>query len=421
VVIHAIDPRGMETFDVTAADNTSRMSARRVSRVPAQREQEMVHTQEGMFVLAEETGGLFLHDANDLSGALRKAADDSDNYYLIGYHPDSSTFENSNGQPKFHKLEVRVKRTGLHVRSRDGFFGEPGGGDRPLEHTREAQLNHALQSPYSAGSIHPRLTAVFSNLPKTGSFINAYLSFQPQELKWSGEPDGSHKASIDIAAAAFDENGQALGTVDTTFPLQLNPRQYAEAVQKGMVYGIRLPIARPGPYLVRAALRDPATEGSGSAERFVEVPDVESGHLALSSLVLQDAAALAAMAKAEPLEGTGPGRDMTGGAARRSFPRGGTLVYSYEIMNAKADASRHPDIEVQTRLFRAGEQVLTHKTALASAEAVSDPQHLRAGGRLTLGSELTAGEYILQVIVTDKLAPGKFNTTAQSMDFRIEP
>ena len=132
-----------------------------------------------MFVLAEETGGLFLHDTNDLAGALRKAAEDSDGYYLIGYHPDANTFENSNGQPKFHRIEVKVKGTSLHVRSRDGFFGEPGGGNQPLEHTREAELTHALQSPFTSGSIHPRLTAVFSNQRQTGSFINALLYFKP--------------------------------------------------------------------------------------------------------------------------------------------------------------------------------------------------------------------------------------------------
>ena len=95
VVIHAIDPRGMPDYEVSAADDTSHMSRRRVSRVPQQREQEVVHTEEGMFALADDTGGLFLHDTNDLAGALRKAAEDGDGYYLIGYHPDATTFDNS--------------------------------------------------------------------------------------------------------------------------------------------------------------------------------------------------------------------------------------------------------------------------------------------------------------------------------------
>jgi hypothetical protein len=419
VVIHAIDP---QDYNITPADNTSRMSGRRMTRVPAQRAEEVVRTQEGMFVLAQETGGLFLHDTNDLAGALRKAAEDSDGYYLIGYHPDANTFENGNGQPKFHKIDVRLKATGLHVRSRDGFFGESGGGNQLLEHTREAELTHALQSPFTAGSIHPRLTAVFWNQPQTGSFINALLYFNPNELKWSNEPDGNHKASIDVAAAAFDENGLALAPIDTTFSLQLNSQQYAEAMKKGMVYGIHVPVHRPGPYLVRAALRDPATEGSGSAEQYVEVPDIESGHLALSGILFQGAAqGAAAQANAELPQGPAPGEDVTNGASRRSFRRGTLLVYGYEILNAKTGASQHPELEVQTRVFHDGAQVLADKRMLATAGAASDLKRLGARGRMPLGPDMPPGEYVLQVIVTDKLAKSKFNTVTQSMDFEIEP
>src|ERR1022692_3900134 len=193
-----------------------------------------------MSVLAQETGGLFLQGANDVAGALRQAAEDGDGYYLIGYHPDANTFENGNGPPKFHKIEVKVKGVGLRVRSRDGFFGEPGG-NQPLDHTREAEIVHALQSPFTAGSIHPRLTAVFSNSRQTGSFIDALLYFNPNELKWSSELGGNHKALIDVAAAAFDENGFVLAPVDTTFTLNLTSQNYDEALRKGMVYGIHVP------------------------------------------------------------------------------------------------------------------------------------------------------------------------------------
>ena len=420
VVIHAIDPRGMPDYNITAADNTSRMSGRRISRVPAQRQQEVMHTEEGMFELAEKTGGLFLHDGNDLAGALRRVAEDSDGYYLIGYHPDANTFENGNGKAKFHKIEVKVKRAGLHVRSRDGFFGEPGG-NQPLEHTREAEIVHALQSPFSAGAIHPRLTAVFSDVPKAGSFINAYIYFNPNELKWTSEADGSHKAVIDVAAAAFDDNGLALAPIDTTFNLRLTAENFGEALKKGMVYGIHVPVARPGPYVLRAAVRDAATEGSGSADQYVEVPDVESGHLALSGIVLQEDVASTAKVNGDLHQTQGPSADITGGAARRIFRRGTILAYLYEIINAKADASQHPELEMQTRVFHDGEQVMSEKTTLPAAGEASDPQRRWAGGRLSLGSGMTPGEYVLQVIVTDRLAKTKFNTAAQSMDFEIEP
>jgi hypothetical protein len=173
--------------------------------------------------------------------------------------------------------------------------------------------------------------------------------------------------------------------------------------------------------VVRAAVRDAATEGSGSADQYVEVPDIASGHLALSGIVLQEAAAQAPPANADLPQGTAPAEDVTGGAARRSFRRGTVLVYGYEIINAKTGASQHPELEVQTRLFHDGEQVTAGKTMPASAGGASDPDRVTAGGRMTLGRDMTPGEYVLQVIVTDKLVKSKFSTVTQSMDFEIEP
>lgn len=399
VVINAIEPRGIPDLNVTAADDTSRMSGRRVSRVPAQRQEEVIHTEEGMFVLAQQTGGLFLHDSNDMADALRQEVDDSDGYYLIGYHPDAGTFESGGSQPRFHRIEVKVKRPGLHVRSREGFFGTPGNGIQPAERTREAQLNRALQSPY-AGAIHPRVTAVFSHV-QAGSFVNALVFFNPGELKWSGESDGSQKAAVDFAAVTFDENGLALSTVDKTFTLQLSAQQYVQAMKQGIVYGLHVPIGKPGPYLMRAALRDPATESIGSAEQFVEVPDLDSGHLALSGILLRDAA----QPDAELPEGMTLAQE-----GRRTFQPGAAMAYSYEVFNAGTGA------EVQTRLFHDGQEVLA---GTASSDTTAGAA--RRSGRLALGRNIPAGEYVLQVIVTDKLAKSKFNTATQSVDFEIEP
>jgi hypothetical protein len=57
----------------------------------------------------------------------------------------------------------------------------------------------------------------------------------------------------------------------------------------------------------------------------------------------------------------------------------------------------------------------------ATTGETSDPDRLAAGGRLSLGRDVAPGEYVLQVIVTDKLAKNKFSTVTQSMDFEIEP
>ena len=96
------------------------------------------------------------------------------------------------------------------------------------------------------------------------------------------------------------------------------------------------------------------------------------------------------------------------------------MAYVYEILNAASSESQHPELEVQTRVFRDGVQMMTEKTALAPSGVLKDPQHLTASGRLSVGRDMAPGEYVLQVIVTDKNAKSKFNVAAQSVDFEIE-
>jgi hypothetical protein len=46
-------------------------------------------------------------------------------------------------------------------------------------------------------------------------------------------------------------------------------------------------------------------------------------------------------------------------------------------------------------------------------------EYIRVVGRLRLGPDLTPGEYVLQVIVTDKLAKEKYRSATQWMDFEL--
>jgi hypothetical protein len=48
-----------------------------------------------------------------------------------------------------------------------------------------------------------------------------------------------------------------------------------------------------------------------------------------------------------------------------------------------------------------------------------DPKRLIGGGRMQLGGKIAPGDYVLQVIVTDKLAREKYGVATQAMDFEI--
>jgi VWFA-related protein len=67
--------------------------------------------------IADSTGGILVHDTNDLSGALRRISSDLRSYYMLGYTPTNDTFDG-----RFRKIAVKVRRRGVDVRARSGYF-----------------------------------------------------------------------------------------------------------------------------------------------------------------------------------------------------------------------------------------------------------------------------------------------------------
>jgi VWFA-related protein len=119
VVIHAVDPRGLVAAGLNAEDPV-RVSSTGVElgRMIQNRHLGLFHAQSTLQYLADETGGLAKLDTNDMAGAVSAIVADLSGYYLIGYAPDTGTF----GDRSFHRFEVKVKRPGLKVRTRKGFY-----------------------------------------------------------------------------------------------------------------------------------------------------------------------------------------------------------------------------------------------------------------------------------------------------------
>ena len=67
--------------------------------------------------LADNTDGRAIVNRNDLAGGMKQIVRDTSAYYLLGYN---STQAPTDG--KFHEIKVRVKRPGVQVRARKGYW-----------------------------------------------------------------------------------------------------------------------------------------------------------------------------------------------------------------------------------------------------------------------------------------------------------
>ncbi len=404
VVISVIDPRGVQYTGLTSADEIHGFTNEAMMKIQVQRAAGIVNSQEGLSFIAQDTGGLFLHDMNDLDLAIRKVMSDSDGYYLIGYRPDASTFQQHEGQPQFHKVEVKVRAPGLKVRSRGGFYSS-----RPPESPAPDEITKALLSPVAADALRVRATALFSENSKEGEFLNVLVYVDPRDITV-----GANGGSIRLMAAAVGENGQVIDTQDRTCPIQISERA------EGTVYAIHQSVRRAGVYEVRVAVRDLNSGRVGSARGIVDAPDLKAGRLALSSILLQEQSPGAAISLVSSSEGRLPVGNANGSAAVRVFRPGAKIAYAYVIFNARAGAVKSAELEAQTRIFRDGEQVYASKPALVDAAHQPDPRRLVSRWATTLGNALGPGNYVLQVVVTDHRAPERQRTASQYIDFTVE-
>jgi VWFA-related protein len=419
VVVYTMDARGLQTLGMTAADDTGGRSADQIEQSLTDRKNELFDTQDGLVYLARQTGGISIINNNDLSGGIRKMLNDQ-SYYLIGYQPEEETFDPKTR--RFNKLDIKIKRPGTRVRYRSGFFGVSDEQiEKPVSNLTAGQrITNALISPFAVNDIALRLNALFGNSAQQGAFIRSFLHIKAQDLKFSDEPDGVKKAVFDVLAIGFGDNGAAIDQINKTYTITVKKEHYDALVKSGFVYDFTFPIKKPGAYQLRVALLDKATEKVGSANQFVEVPNLKKERLTLSGIVLENMSfkdwELVNQGKAPA---NGINTDPLSDTALRQFKSGTILNYGTEVFNAKLDASKKPAVTYQMRIFRDGKLFFEGKQQPVIISNQAGYNKIDVNGSLNLGAVMQPGDYVLQIVVTDNLAKEKRKIATQFVQFEI--
>lgn len=106
--IYTLDPRGLATGEFDVSDPS----------VPFESDRKVLNeSTDNLRVIADQTDGRAIVGRNDPMPALRQMIKDSSAYYLLGY---TSTEAPRDG--KFHEIKLNLKRKGLDVRYRKGYW-----------------------------------------------------------------------------------------------------------------------------------------------------------------------------------------------------------------------------------------------------------------------------------------------------------
>jgi VWFA-related protein len=367
--VYALDPRGLTPFeyDIDAVPGGASISFQSDRRA-------LQMTQDTLRVLAEQTDGRAIVNRNGLLEGLGQLIRDSSHYYLLGYN---STQSQNDG--KFHEIKVRVKRSGVDVRARKGYWALTAA---DIKRVTSAAPDVAKPVMAALASIAPSVQA--------GKFVRTWIGTERGSdgktrvtLTWeplSAAPGTARREQAGrVAVLAAKESGELVYRGAA-------PEQAAAAPAATSPQRISFE-APPGRLELRLTVHDEASGGTLDQEtKTIDVPDFTAPQAAISTprvfraRTMREYQAFAADATATPY-------------AAREFSRTERLLIRFDVYAAGGE----PAAPTAVLLNRAGSRM-----ADVPVEAA------QAGGTHQINLSLAAipaGEYLVEI--TMKSASGE--------------
>src|SRR5215213_7208638 len=392
VVIYSVDTAGLQVLGPTAADQLrgdAQQITKSITDLIAFRSRQLEMRREGGELIAKQTGGFQIRNSNGYKF----------DHYLLGYRPTEETFNR-----RFHHIKAKVKRSGVTLRTRFGFFGvseeEANHGQRSVRD----MTNLALASPFAAQDINVDISPFFAS-DKTGvAVVRSFVYIDAQDMTFT-PAEGRQQSSFELHGVIFGDNGSVVEQLTRRATLSLSQNDYEHAMRSGMQLTFDIPVKKPGTYQVRIAARDRVSSKIGSAGEFVSVPNLSNKKLAVSGVIL----------------GTGStGHDLAGPGARRFTPNS-EVHFAYMIYNAANESGALRNLVMQAKLFRDGKDAYTGPEVPIKAGAnQTDLNRMSANGTVRLPPELEPGSYYLQVAVMEVGVKAKVSPVVQWVDFEIQ-
>lgn len=391
VAIYAIDPRGLSAFEeaIEAAGTPADVTPSQFS-VTGRLQDALRLSQQSLQVLANETGGFAAINRNDFASAFERVVRENSSYYVLGYYPT-----NDRRDGRFRRIEVRVKRPGLQVRSRRGYVAPRGRApNRPPAPANplNAATGAALNSPIPVTGIPLSFAAAAYKGTAPNASVALVLEMRADAFRFA-EKGGTLLDRVEVAFSSVEANGTVRNGHRHVLGMEMSAATAALARERGfrVVSEIALP---PGRYQLRAAAAEEGASRSGSVLYDLEVPDFTKAPFSMSSIALTSASTSATptVRPSDPLRDVLPGPPTT----VREFPRNDQIVLFAEFYENAANAPPHT-IELTTAV-RAddGRTVFENREQRSSTDLQGGSGGYGHTVRIPL-TEFASGTYVIRM------------------------
>jgi VWFA-related protein len=388
--IYSVDPRGLggieeETIEVSGLpDDTTDVG-------PSAFMAALRMTQDSLRVLAEQTGGFALVNTNDLAGAFGRLVRENSEYYVLAYQP-----ANTRRDGRYRRIEVKVKRPGMRVVTRDGYYARKDG-ERASDVSvpGPAAMRALLDSPLPVAGLPLDTTVKAFRGGKGKASVLITAEIGPEFTL--AEKSGLFQGRVDLTTIAVGMNGKIAASDHRGIDLNLRPATRENVLRHGIRTTARLELA-PGRYQLRIAARDTGGGRAGSVLHDLVIPDYDKAGLGMSDLLLasQGAVQTATTNVDEPLKQvlTVPP------TVARAFSRADVLTVFAELYdNPKQDVA--PVAVLTTMTDAAGRVVYRAEEALEGG-AFESPRRAYPHSATIALKDVAPGTYIVRVAASSR-------------------
>jgi VWFA-related protein len=378
--------------------------------------------------VAKNTGGYAVKARDDSFREIEQILEDFDHGYLLGYEPDAKTLDmvnknssatesattvtvSSSVQPKKHSLKIKTDIRGVKIRTRSGFSESllgPKIDPIPLGTSQKLYRDILGSSPFISGNLKVTAEALSFFSPPGGNIVHVTLHVDGKDLVFGpGAEDGYRNAEVEVTGIlALNKNTIRRYTGKAGFVAPIPEFDEYRKRSFSTSFEIQAPI--PGLYSLRAGVRQRREGQFGNALLLVEIPDIRRSGLLASGIVTYK--------KSErPDSGTGTY------AITREFRRTEPFGCYLQVYNARRDkSSGMTRLESQFRLYRDNTLVKASEV-LPVLDGGEDTVFniIAVNFDINSGDELPAGNYLLEILVVDRLADKKDNTVTRSVAFEL--
>ena len=234
----------------------------------------------GLGTLAQDTGGLLFDSTNNLRQGFDRVETDLRNYYLVGYTPINDLYDG-----RFRTIDVKVKRPGVTVAARKGYFALRDAGAGAINAWEAPALGELERKPVPNAFPVRAAALLFPERDRPG-LVPVVVDVRTAPLSFQPAADGTtYSSDFAVLVRFLDVNNKVARQVSQHYEVNGPIGDIARAKQ-GEVIFYREPELPPGVYTMETVVYDAPSGKSSVRLSTVEVPAERPDALRMSSLLL---------------------------------------------------------------------------------------------------------------------------------------